>query len=419
MILIRRMLVALGLLFLAIQSNAQQSKVTVFLDCPSGNCFQTYIRQQLKAVDFVRDQFLCDVQAIVLSQPTGSGGSKVSIQFVGQGNFAGRKDTVFYFTEPMATENELRDALHKHLMIGLVPYLIDKGWTSQISISMNNPTSEETDSTLNDPFNYWVFYTNANGWGSGDKNYTSRSINGSFSAERTTDKMRASLGFSANEDRNTYRYETDKGPVNVLAVFRNNSIWANYVHSVTPHFSWATYGEWFQSTFFNLKYKLDFRPGIEYNFFPYKSAQTKFLTFRYQAFVTPRQYIDSTIYDKINETLFGQSAGIYASFVQPWGSISSNVVWNNFMHDFSKNSLSCGLNLRVRIVKGLSMNLNGYYSTQHNQLFLPKGDATGEEVLLRIRALASSYSYWASFGITYRFGSKYNNFVNMRFTDGG
>jgi hypothetical protein len=46
---------------------------------------------------------------------------------------------------------------------------------------------------------------------------------------------------------------------------------------------------------------------------------------------------------------------------------------------------------------------------------LVKGDATEQEVLTRKRQLASTYNYYTSFGLNYRFGSILNNFVNPRF----
>ena len=69
----------------------------------------------------------------------------------------------------------------------------------------------------------------------------------------------------------------------------------------------------------------------------------------------------------------------------------------------------------VRITGGLSffVNLNG--SVVHNQVSLVKGGATEQEVLTKRRQLASNYNYNTSFGLTFRFGSVLNNFVNPRF----
>ena len=51
----------------------------------------------------------------------------------------------------------------------------------------------------------------------------------------------------------------------------------------------------------------------------------------------------------------------------------------------------------------------------HDQVYLPKGGATEQEILTRRRQLESAYNFFTGFGINYRFGSKINNFVNPRF----
>jgi hypothetical protein len=52
-------------------------------------------------------------------------------------------------------------------------------------------------------------------------------------------------------------------------------------------------------------------------------------------------------------------------------------------------------------------------------LYLPKGNLTREEVLLRQTQLATGYRARAYAGLSYTFGSVFNNVVNPRFTIGG
>ena len=49
-----------------------------------------------------------------------------------------------------------------------------------------------------------------------------------------------------------------------------------------------------------------------------------------------------------------------------------------------------------------------------DQLYLPRGVASNEEVLVRQRQLATSYSYQVYASISYSFGSIFNNVVNPR-----
>ncbi|MFA9453938.1 MAG: hypothetical protein ACERK6_08490, partial [Candidatus Aminicenantaceae bacterium] len=55
------------------------------------------------------------------------------------------------------------------------------------------------------------------------------------------------------------------------------------------------------------------------------------------------------------------------------------------------------------------------YERIHDQLALPIGDASIDEVLLRRRELATDYDYSLSVGFRFTFGSVYSNVVNPRF----
>ena len=50
-----------------------------------------------------------------------------------------------------------------------------------------------------------------------------------------------------------------------------------------------------------------------------------------------------------------------------------------------------------------------------DQLSLPRSSATDQEILLQRRELATEYQYSLSVGVSYTFGSIYNNVVNPRF----
>jgi hypothetical protein len=68
----------------------------------------------------------------------------------------------------------------------------------------------------------------------------------------------------------------------------------------------------------------------------------------------------------------------------------------------------------VRLFKGLSAEVSGAYSRVHNQLYIRKGDASDEDVLLERLALATGYQYEVRAGLSYTFGSIFNNIVNRR-----
>jgi hypothetical protein len=69
----------------------------------------------------------------------------------------------------------------------------------------------------------------------------------------------------------------------------------------------------------------------------------------------------------------------------------------------------------VRVFKGFSVSVFGEFSRTRDQVYLPRGAASTEEILLRQRQLATGYQYFVNFGISYSFGSIFNNIVNPRF----
>ena len=73
----------------------------------------------------------------------------------------------------------------------------------------------------------------------------------------------------------------------------------------------------------------------------------------------------------------------------------------------------------MRLFKGFSFNVFAEYTKIKDQISLRKGGASTEEVLLRLRQLATDYRYYYGLGVSYSFGSIYDNIVNPRFSGGG
>ena len=95
--------------------------------------------------------------------------------------------------------------------------------------------------------------------------------------------------------------------------------------------------------------------------------------------------------------------------------MSSSLEGAAYIDDFSKNHLILFSALDLHLIKGLSLSLFGQVSRIRDQLYLPKGDLSDEERLLRLRQLATSYNYFVQVGLSYSFGSIFNNVVNPRF----
>ncbi|MDQ6717855.1 MAG: hypothetical protein M3Z17_05855, partial [Gemmatimonadota bacterium] len=169
------------------------------------------------------------------------------------------------------------------------------------------------------------------------------------------------------------------------------------------------------STYLNQKLAIRAAPALEYNLFPYDESSRRQLTLQYSLGVNHFRYKAVTIFDKITETRPDQSLSVGLGMKQPWGSISTQLSGKSYINDFSKNRLDLYSSADMRLLKGLSFNFFVSASRVRDQLYLAKGRATEQEVLLRRRQLATSYSYYGGFGLSYTFGSIFNNIVNTRF----
>ena len=169
------------------------------------------------------------------------------------------------------------------------------------------------------------------------------------------------------------------------------------------------------STFYNQDARFGLKPGIEYNFVPYSESSRRALTLQYLVGPQHWEYEDETLFDELAETRVQHSLTARLSLVQPWGRWNTSLTTAQYLHDTSKYNIELFGNFNVRLFRGFSVQVSGSYSWIRDQLYLRKGTATPEEVLLRRHQLETSYRYFTSFGIEYRFGSIFNNIVNPRF----
>ena len=117
----------------------------------------------------------------------------------------------------------------------------------------------------------------------------------------------------------------------------------------------------------------------------------------------------------MEETLYQQSLDIRLRLQQKWGYSSVSLNSSTFLHDFQKYYVSLNGYISVRIFKGFSLSLRGSMAFINNQIELPKGNRTDEEVFLRLKELETNYRYSLGVGLNYSFGSIYSNIVNPRF----
>ncbi|HBG70124.1 MAG: hypothetical protein A2W93_10325 [Bacteroidetes bacterium GWF2_43_63] len=390
------------------KATAGSDKIRVYFDC--AYCDMNFIKEEIGFVNNVRDRSEAQVQIIMTSEMNGSGGARYSVMFYGLKNFEGIDDTLAFSVPSDATEEMIRDKYIATFKLGLMQYVIKTDAASFLSIQYNAP---DTTAPPIDKWNNWVASVSGSFYLNGQKSYKSLSNYNSFNIYKVLPEWKTSFSFGNSYSESSYSYEE----IDYYYKSINRSIYssADYIGSISNHWSWGLFGAANSSTYSNINFSATLTPGIEYDIFPYKEATTRQVRCVYTIGPKYNIYNDTTIFDKTRELLFAQTLGVAAEVVQKWGSLSGSVTGNTYMHDLSKNSVDVYLNTSFRLFKGLELSVYAYYSMIHDQLGLPKGDVSQEELLLQQRQMQTQYSYYVSLGLSYTFGSIYNTVVNPRF----
>ncbi len=395
------------------QAAPADARLRVFIDCSVGGCDSEYFRTEITFVDHVRDRADADVHVLITTQSTGGGGTAYTLTFIGLTSRARSTDTLYASTLQTATPDERRKALTRGIKLGLVPYVSHTEAGQRIEISFRTDSAGKASAKpAHDPWNYWVFRIGSNSNFQGEKSQRFANLRGTTSANRTTEEWKISL--RANGSYNESKF-----------TFSNGSKFANYSHtygasdlivkSLGPHWSAGQLASIGSSTYLNQKQSFRIGPAIEYNLFPYSESTRRQLTFQYSAGFSNYRYEKRTIFGKLSESHPDHKLITSLDMKQPWGSISSSLEGATLLDDFSKKHLVSFTSLNLRVFKGLNLNMFSGISFVRDQLYIPGGNLSDEEVLVRRRQLESSYNYFGGIGISYTFGSIFNNIVNSRF----
>jgi hypothetical protein len=385
----------------------RKDAIPIYMEA-SDNKTNDFIRKEIPYVNYVRDIRDASVYILSTRQRTGAGGTEFTYFLVGQNANAGMYDTLSFVSAPDATYEEIRQQEVNTLKLGLMRYIAKTPLAKYVQISFTEPISE-TVST--DKWDSWVFKAQINGWFEGQQTYTSNNLYGSFSANRVTEEWKINL-------RARYNYGIEKFDIDEELIRSENtsrSVSALVVKSISDHWSYGGTVYLGSSSFSNLDRSISVMPGIEYDIFPYSQSTRKQLRILYSIGYNYFNYIDTTIYNKMEEGHAQHSINVAYAVVQKWGQIDISTEYSNYLYDWSKNNISIFGNFSLRVLKGLSLNFGGGASILHDQLGLAKTGATTEEILLQKKELATQFQYWGNFGVSFTFGSIYNNVVNPRF----
>jgi len=382
----------------------------VFLDWPGADI--DLFRKEIPFVEFVPE--LAAAQVSVSIAPEGPpGGGPVSVRFSGLREFQGDDNTLSYEPEPGAKTEDIAGGVAGVVKIGLLRYAAKTPVAKDLSVrflDQAKPTS------VVDKWDFWVFSLSANSFLMGETQYKSGSYYGSLSANRTTPELKVRTSVYGNWS--TSKFDFGDGEIYES---RSHGYGASglVVKSVGEHWSVGAFLSAQSSTYSNLRLSLTVAPAVEFDLFPYSESTKRQLRILYRLGVTRARYREETVYFKTSETLFQESLTCAYEIVRPWGNASLQLEGSHFFHDFSKNRLEVEADLELRVWRGLSFEISGSYARIHDQLALPAGGASYEEILLRQRQLATGYDYSFSVGLNFSFGSTRSNVVNPRFGNGG
>lgn len=395
----------------------------VFLDC-SYFCDQNYIRTEISFVNWVRDQSDALVHVLVTRQSTGGGGAEWKLNFIGLKERAGKADTLAFSTSSNDSEDVVRQGMARMLKAGLIPYLVNTSLAGRLQIGLQAATPATSNNAAagpaRDPWNYWVFTLSARTNMDGESSQNFRSVNGSVSANRTTEALKVRVSMNFNENRSEFTYPvSDTRDTTIVATRKNRNFNLLAVKSLGSHWSVGFESGANSATFGNIELGVSGGPAIEFSVWPYSEATRRSLTFRYNTSIRRFDYDSVTIYDKMEETHPAHSINGELNLRQRWGNVSFESTFSQYLHDTQFYNAGVFGNANVRLFKGFSVDFFGNYNRVRDQLSLKRGNLSQDQVLLRQRELATGYRYFFGTGIRYSFGSIFNNVVNPRFGEGG
>ena len=411
-------LVAAALVTAAGAAAQDGSRLTTFVDCQGyvPGCDQDFFQTEIGFARFVRDPADAAVYVLVVDEDTGGGGERYTLLFEGRrGAARGRRDTLVTSTPPGASDDAQRRALLGRLSLGLAGFASRTGLADRLAVTYAAPSAETPEGAEpeRDPWNSWVFRVNSSGFFQGQSQSKSGNLFGSFSASRVTEEFkvsvrpRASFNFSTFELSDGETFTTDNASYGLNA---------GAVKSLGPHWSAGGRLDLSRNTFSNIDGRVEVGPAVEYNIYPYSESTQRQLRLFYTVGLQAIAYQDTTIFLETSEVLGQHQLGVAAEFAQPWGSVDLFSSASQYLgaDRFDKYNLSVGGGVDLRLLRGLSLRVSGNYNFVRDQIGLRQQRASDGEILTNQFELATGYQYFASVGLSYSFGSIFNQVVNPR-----
>lgn len=388
-----------------------QSRLNLYTDC---ECNKTVLKQDINYVNHALDPASAQVNLFIVTNYLSNGGKVFNLNFKGQHELEGNQLSFKVPVTAVMTGREVDETLTKRIKLGLAGFLAGTPYAALAEVQVDSPaeTAEtETEDSARDNWNNWIFETSARFSTQKESQRGQTDLRLGFEADRTTPEWR--LRFTTDYFYRTQTIaQTDGSELTSL----RQDVWSNVsiVKSISDHWSVGFFNSMSSSTFRNIDYGIWVAPAIEYNFFNYNEVPFKEFTVAYRLGWTHNNYSEETIFLQTEESLVRQVLNADLRLRQRWGQIFAGISGGNYLDDLSKNRLSMRAQADVRLIKGLSFNVGGSYEIINDQISLPRGEASVEDILLGQAQLATNFEADLSFGLKYTFGSLFNNVINTR-----
>lgn len=370
------------------------------------------MRRNLAFVDYVRDRKQADVHVLITSRRTSGGGVSYRIQFSGRGSFKVLQYELTYDASPTSTREERRRGLSDKLRLGLVAFASRTPVAEDLEVSYSRSSGEPRQpSPEKDPWNRWVFDIETEGRFNLQDRESSYQVKGSLAAERITSAWKIDMQGDGKREVDVFEREDT---TDIRSTSDDFGLDTQVVKTLGPNSGTGLSASVFSRTFTNIQVGTRFGAAVEYNLFPYTISDQKELLFRYRIGPMYRTYREVTIFGKHRETLIQQSAMISLDLNRTWGEVFASIEASSFFHDFAKNNVEVRTAIDLELIEGFSFVISVNAKRIQDQLSLPAGDLSEEEVLLRRQERATSFRFWGAVGFSYTFGSIYSSSVNTR-----
>ncbi|MBK8946337.1 MAG: hypothetical protein IPM32_13860 [Ignavibacteriae bacterium] len=389
-------------------TNFPYEKLKIFIDCE--DCEKDFIIRQLSLFDIVRDPTLANIHIKVIMQKNASDGKNITINFYDYKNLK-KNDYQYNFNSPNdESELDLHKKLTKLILIVLSNYLDGNAIVELYNVNTIKSDSSFTYNVVNDIWKAWVFTIEFNGGYELEENESLINIEGELSSEKITDDLKI---------QGIYTYEIEKEKFiddnrTIENSLLSNSFNLNIIKSLSEHWSTGFKGKVYSSSFHNINTSFETFTAIEYNYLPWRESSTKYLTIGYYVGFSRFNYIDETIFNKSTEFLFNHSLKLGSKYLSNWGSVMGEINYSQYPFLDKKYNIEFNLEFDLNVYSGFAFEIELSAQSIHDQIYLAKGDASFEEILLKKKQLKTSFNMESSIGLKYTFGSIYNNIVNQR-----